>query len=166
MALPGIRITYSGLLAPRLTGDALRARIVDLETCMLAAGMHADCPVRNLFLPGEMRREMTIPAGVVLTGAVHRDRHLNIVSRGRIVVWTEEGMREIVGPCEFWSEPNTKRAGYALEETVWTTVHPNPDDETDIVVLCERYTTSKYTDLMEYRAALAQKEKSLCLGES
>lgn len=158
-----LTVTYSGILRQRLSGDALRARILDLEAQMLAAGVHAECPVRNLFSPGEMRREMTIPAGVVLTGAVHRDRHLNIVSRGRIVVWTEEGMREIVAPYEFWSEPGTKRAGYALEETVWTTVHPNPDDETDIAVLCERYTTSKHTELMEYRNAIKQKE-ALCLG--
>lgn len=150
-----LTMTYSGALtiAQPLAGAALRARIIDLET-LLMAGPQAECPVRNLFTPGEYRREMTIPKGVVLTGAVHTTRHLNIISQGRIIVWTEQGMREIVAPCGFWSEPGTKRAGYSLEETVWTTVHDNPDDETSIVVLVERLTTSKYSDLLENRNAI------------
>lgn len=161
-----LTVTYSGVLARELplTGTALRARIVDLET-LLMAGPQAECPVRNLFSPGEFRREMTIPAGVVLTGAVHKTRHLNIISAGRIIVWTEQGMREIVAPCEFWSEPNTKRAGYALETTVWTTVHDNPDDETSMEVLVERLTTSKYSELLENRSALThQGEKPWLLA--
>lgn len=158
-----IACTYSGVLAPALTGDALRARIRDLESLM-KAGPQVDCPIRNLFSPGIMMREMTIPAGVVVVGLEHRMRHMNIVSKGRLIVWTEEGMKEIVAPCTFESMPGTKRAGYALEETVWTTVHANPDDETDIAVLCERYTTSKHTELMEYRNAIEHKGMP-CLGE-
>jgi hypothetical protein len=160
-----VAVTYSGLLAP-LTAVALRARILDLELAMLMAPRQAECPVRNLFSPGEYRREMTIPAGVVLTGAEHKTRHLNIVSRGRIVVWTETGMREIVAPYEFWSEPGTKRAGYALEETVWTTVHPNPDDCQDMEVLVERLTTSKYSDLLENRTAIEHQGRKPWLSAS
>ena len=158
-----LAVTYSGLLAPRLTGAALRSRILDLEGLLLA-GPQAECPVRNLFSPGVMMREVTVPAGVVLVGAEHKTRHMNIISRGRIVVWTEDGMKELAAPCTFESLPGTKRAGYALEETVWTTVHANPDDETDIAVLCERFTTSKHTELMEYRNAIEHKETP-CLGE-
>lgn len=161
-----ITVTYSGTLARQLTGDALRARILDLEAALLARPQ-AECPVRNLFSPGEYRREMTIPAGVVLTGAEHKTRHLNIISRGRILVWTEAGMVEIVAPHEFWSDPGTKRAGYALEETVWTTVHPNPDDCQDMEVLVERLTTSKYSDLLENRNAIeSQGEKPWLLASA
>lgn len=161
-----LTVTYSGMLRRQLSPEALRARIFDLERAMLVAGMHADCPVRNLFTPGEYRREITIPAGVVLIGAEHKTRHLNILSRGRIVVWTEAGMCELVAPFEFWSEPGTKRAGYALEESVWTTVHENPDDETDLETLCQRLTTSEFADLMENRNRIEICKETLCLGES
>ena len=157
-----ITVTYSGVLAPRAS---LRARIQRLETQMLA-GPQVTCAIRNLFTPGEYRREMTIPAGVTVVGAEHRHAHLNIISRGRVMVCTEDGNSELVAPCVFESAPGTKRVLHALEETVWTTVHANPDDETSMAVLCERYTTSPHTDLMEYRNVIARKENIPCLGES
>lgn len=138
---------YSGMLRSQ---PDLVARIHDLET-LLRAGPQADCPVRNLFSPGIFMREMLIPAGVVLVGAEHRTRHMNIISKGRITVWTEDGMRELSAPYVFESLPGTKRAGYAHEDTIWTTVHANPDDETSMEVLTERLTTSKYSDLLENR---------------
>lgn len=161
-----LTVTYSGMLRRQLSPEALRARIFDLERVMLAADMHADCPVRNLFSPGQYRREVTIPAGVLLIGAEHKTRHLNILSRGRIVVWTETGMRELVAPFEFWSEPGTKRAGYAIEESVWTTVHENPDNETDLEVLCKQLTTAQFADLMENRNRIEVSKERPCLGES
>lgn len=157
-----IAVTYSGMLAPRAVR---RAQIQKLQAQMLA-GPQVVCQVRNLFTPGEYRREMTIPAGVTVVGAEHRHAHLNVISRGRILVCTEDGNSELVAPCVFESTPGTKRVLHALEKTVWTTVHPNPDDETSMAVLCERYTTSPHTDLMEYRNAIACKENSPCLGES
>jgi len=158
-----MEITYSGLLAPKIEGDKLRTRIFDLQEQMLSEPQ-VQCEIKNIFGPGVMLREMTIPAGVVVVGAEHKSRHLNIISKGRIVVWTEVGMKELSAPCTFESMPGTKRAGYALEETVWTTIHENPGNETDIAVLCERYTTSKHTELMEYRAAIENRE-AVCLGE-
>lgn len=160
-----IACTYSGMLTKPLTGDALRARILDLRD-LLDAGPQAECPVRNLFSPGIYMREMTIPAGVVLVGAEHKTRHMNIISKGRIVVWTESGMKELAAPCTFESMPGTQRAGYALEETVWTTVHVNEDDETDMEVLVERLTTSKYSDLLENRTGLIKNKEAACLSES
>jgi quercetin dioxygenase-like cupin family protein len=91
-----------------------------------------DCPVRHFFAPGIYGREMTIPAGVVLTGAVHRHEHLCTVSKGRIAVSTDEGMKELCAGATIVSAPGAKRVGYAIEETVWITYHPNPTNERDI----------------------------------
>ncbi|MCP3709725.1 SET domain-containing protein-lysine N-methyltransferase [Paraburkholderia sp. CNPSo 3274] len=105
-----------------------------------------DCPVRHYFAPGMAAREMTIPAGVVVTGAVHRHEHLCTVSKGRIIVSTDEGMKELVAPCTIVSKPGAKRVGYAVEETVWTTYHAT--DETDIDRLIEEITESTSAELM------------------
>jgi hypothetical protein len=69
---------------------------------------------------GVYAREITIPEGVALVGKIHLTEQLNIVSKGKIRVATEEGVRTITAPCTFISPAGTKRAGYALEETVWT----------------------------------------------
>lgn len=107
-----------------------------------------DCPVRNMFANGLYAREMTIPAGTVVTGAIHKTQHITIISKGRIQVLRPEGTVEFAAPAMFISEPGVKNAVHALEDTVWTTFHPNPDNTQDLDVLVERYTTSKNADLL------------------
>jgi hypothetical protein len=104
------------------------------------------CPVRWYFAPGLAAREMFIPAGTVLTGAVHKTEHLNTISQGRIVVTTDEGAREIRAPFTMVSKAGTKRAGLALEDTVWTTYHAT--DERDPERLVELLTESKASELL------------------
>ncbi|MBQ5963142.1 hypothetical protein [Massilia sp. ZL223] len=91
-------------------------------------------PVHH-FADGLYAREITILAGTILTGKVHSTEHLNIVSKGRIAVWTEDGMKIVAAPCTLVSRPGTKRVGFALEDTVWTTIHANPQNLTDLGAL-------------------------------
>ena len=105
-----------------------------------------DCPVVNHFAPGIYAREMTIPAGVALTGAVHKTEHLNIISKGRIAVSTDDGMKEVSAPFAFVSKPGTKRVGLAIEETVWTTIHAT--ETTDLDKLVEELTESTNAQLL------------------
>lgn len=123
----------------------MRARVEALES-QIEKLPQAECPVRHLFAPGIYAREMTIPAGVVLTGAVHRTEHLNIVSKGRITVSTDDGMKEVCAPFTFVSKPGTKRVGYAHEETVWTTIHATTT--TDLDALVEELTESTAQQLL------------------
>lgn len=127
------------------TVDPLREKILAIEAEM-AKLPQVDCPVRHHFAPGIYAREMTIPKGVTLTGAVHKTEHLNIVSKGRIAVSTDDGIREVSAPFTFVSKPGTKRIGHAIEETVWTTIHAT--DETDIDKLVEELTESKASELL------------------
>jgi hypothetical protein len=85
----------------------------------------------HYFADGIYAREITIPKGVMLTGKIHRTRHLNIISKGSIAVWTANcGMMRISAPYTFIAEPGTRRVGFAHEETVWTTIHSSR--ETDL----------------------------------
>lgn len=93
----------------------------------------AECPVTHHFAPGLYAREMLIPAGTVIVGKTHRFAHLNTVSRGRIVVASEHGTREVLAPSTFLSQPGIKRVGLAIEDTVWTTFHPT--QETDLAAI-------------------------------
>lgn len=94
-----------------------------------------DCPVWNHFAPGLYARQMFIPAGTVLTGAVHKTEHLCIIS-GDIDVTTDEGMKHIRSlQTIIVSKPGAKRAGFTREDTFWTTVHAT--EERDLEKLVE-----------------------------
>lgn len=113
---------------PELPAEGLS--VDQLEAAMAAFPQRPIEPVHR-FADGLYAREITIPAGTLLTGKIHRTRHLNIVSKGEISVWTEgEPVRRIRAPFSFVAEPGTRRVGYAHEETVWTTVHATR--ETDL----------------------------------
>ena len=106
----------------------------------------ACCPVWHHFAPGLYARQMFIPAGTVLTGAVHKTEHLCIVS-GDIDVTTDEGVRRITAlQLVIKSAPGAKRAGFAHRDTYWTTVHAT--DETDLDKLVVELTESTNQQLL------------------
>lgn len=120
------------------------ARIYDLEAA-LRKMPQVDCPVRNIFANGLYAREVTMPAGAVVTGVVHKTEHITILSKGRVRVI---GGEELTAPCLFISKPGTKNAVWVIEEAVWTTIHANPTNEQDMDVIVPMLTTSKNSDLL------------------
>ena len=105
-----------------------------------------ECPLWHHFAPGLYARQMFIPKGVVLTGAVHRTEHLCVVS-GAIHVTTDEGVVCIEGAQHiFVSKPGSRRAGFTLEDTWWTTVHATT--ETDLERLVAELTESTAQELL------------------
>ena len=111
-----------------------REAIMRLQDAIVYGGLDvgpAACPVQHHFAPGAYGREMTLPAGLVVVGKIHKHAHINVISKGRVQVFTEqEGVLELAAPCTFVSSPGTKRVVHVLEETVWTTVHVT--DKTDL----------------------------------
>lgn len=105
--------------------------IDELEAAMRTVPTLEIEPVHR-FAAGLYAREITIPAGTLLTGKIHRTQHLNIVSKGRMSVWSEgEELREIIAPFAFVAEPGTRRVGFAHEDTVWTTIHATAETDLD-----------------------------------
>ena len=90
-----------------------------------------EMPVINYFADGIYAREITIPKGTVLTGKIHKTLHLNIISKGDISVVSEDGTKRIKAPYTFVSQPGAKRAGYAHEDTVWTSIHASKETDLD-----------------------------------
>lgn len=129
---------------------ANRERVLRMEAA-IASMPQLDIPVRHYWADGIYAREATIPAGTTCAGAIHKYSHLNIVSQGCIAVMTEEGLREIRAPATFVSPPGTKRVGYAIEDTVWTTIHGTT--ETDLDKL-ERHFIARDFDEYERHVAL------------
>lgn len=127
-------------LAPAAATPALRrAGLFALEAAMKRGNADGslvpfECPLHHFFAEGVYVRQMFIPAGVALVGHIHRHPCVNVVI-GDIEVATERGRERIVGPFTFTSAAGIKRAGYARKDTLWTTIHANPDNERDIAKL-------------------------------
>lgn len=94
-----------------------------------------DSPLTHHFAPSVYGREMLIKAGSLIVGKTHRHSHLNVISKGRILVATEYGIETLEAPCTFVSPVGIKRAVLALEDTIWTTIHNNPTDTQDLKLL-------------------------------
>ena len=115
------------------TQEQMRHRIARLEQTMLSQPDKydkecKDFPVRHFKAPGMIARQMLLPKGGEIIGKIHKHAHLNQISFGHVQVITEHGSKEIKGPHTFTSEVGTKRAVKALEDTLWTTFHLNPNN--------------------------------------
>lgn len=132
-------------------GDAL-----DVDRLEAAMRQHEQIEIEPVhrFADGLYAREITIPAGTLLTGKIHRARHLNIISRGDISVWSAgEPVRRIRAPFSFVADAGARRVGFAHEETVWTTVHATR--ETDLTKLEAELIEPRTIPLLERSEALS-----------
>ena len=117
--------------------------IANLQTALEGMEQLVMEPVHH-FSGGLYARELTLPKGSTVIGKIHKHAHLNVVLRGHVTVTTPFGTEDIKGPCIFESKPDTKRAVYAHEETVWLTFHPT--DETDVDEIEKQIILPDYSD--------------------
>lgn len=108
-----------------------------------------ELPIQHHFSCGMYAREMRIPKGTVLTGAIHKTQHMCVLAHGDISVMVEGGVKRIKAPCLLISEPGIKRAGYAHEDSTWITFHAT--DETNIEALERELVHNDMAALMEQR---------------
>lgn len=131
------------------TPEEMRAKIVALEAAILREPQ-GEYPTRHHHAPGIYMREVTIPRGHVVTGAIHKTAHLNILAAGEIAVWTEDGPKRLKAPAVIPSKPGIKRAGYAIEDAVWITVCHNPSNEQDEDKLFSLFTTNSFEEFERF----------------
>jgi hypothetical protein len=107
--------------------------------------------VKHIFSHGVYARELHIPAGVILTGHVHKFENLNILSKGRISVLTEQGMIEVEAPFTIVSPPGTKRIAKAITDCIWTTIHGT--FETDLNIIENSFIATTEQEWLEFSGA-------------
>ena len=133
---------------------------VSFAEALLLQQPQVDIPLRHYFSPGVYAREMTVPAGVMLTGKIHKYAQLNILSKGEVSVMLEDGVKRIKAPYTVVAPAGSKRIFYTHEESVWTVILAT--EETDIEKIEADFTASSET---EYQQFLANKEREVkCLS--
>lgn len=94
---------------------------------------------KHYFHGGMYCREVFRHAGVLVVGAVHKKEHFYLIVSGTVQITDGEGnAQEVTGPHLFQSKPGTKRAVYAVTDTLCMTFHATEaktveDAETELV---------------------------------
>lgn len=121
---------------------AIRSAIRALRDCIQHNGLDAKdtlCGVQHHFAPGQYIREFSMCAGTVVVGRIHKHAHLNMLLKGSLYVLSPTGgLMYLRAPMILRSEPGEQRVGYALEDTIWATVHNT--DCTDVDKIIEELT--------------------------
>lgn len=143
-----------------------RSDVFVAEEMMKAYGEPVAIPVREYFANkgtkrGTYAREITIPAGTLLTGKIHKYEQVNFLLRGEITVLTDDGFKRLVGPATVVSPAGTKRIAYTHTECVWTTVHSTELEDVDAIEA--EFIAQTEEEYLEFVRDLALKE-TLCLG--
>lgn len=133
LAAPGV-VHGSGML---MKIDALIESMLDKP--------QVECQIREHFAPGLYAREITIPKGVTIVGAVHKTQNMAVLSRGCLRVVTDDGTMDINAHHVMTIRPGCRNAVFALEDSVWTNYHPTT--ETDPDKLVEMFTYSRRDEL-------------------
>ncbi|CAK0749102.1 conserved hypothetical protein [Gammaproteobacteria bacterium] len=131
-----------------------RERILDFEAILathpdVKFGDQENCPLKHSFAEGVYVREIFIPKGTVLTGKIHKHSHPNFLMSGEVEVFTEEeGLVRLKAPLSMISKAGTKRVVYAIEDSVWITVHVT--EETDLKKIEEHVIAKSFEELSLY----------------
>lgn len=145
----------SGQLLPSsMSRLEIREKIMRLQADMQAAQGSGEVdmipidellPLTHYFAPNMYGREITLKKFNWVIGKIHKHAHLNFITRGKVIVLTEDGPMIITAPHTFVSTVGTKRFVLALEDTTWTTVHAT--SETDLAKIEDEVIAKDYGEL-------------------
>lgn len=133
-----------------------RANILRLEHAVSKLPQF-ECPLKHYFVDGLYVREIFIPAGCVLVGYIHMQPCITTISKGRILINDGAATKEMSAPMTMTVPPGSKKAGYALEDTIWSDAYLNLDNEQDIDRLEARLTADTHQQYLERTALLEHK---------
>lgn len=109
-----------------------------------------EIPTKHYYSPGIYAREITVPAGVILMGMLHKCPQMNILSKGTIRVLVDNEIKELTAPFTVMSPAGTKRIAFTVTEVVWTTVlHTFKTDPEDIEKEFIAHSEAEYRDFIK-----------------
>lgn len=136
-------------------------QIFHMQDIMAASGAAEEMPVQHFFAPHVYLRQITMRAGLLVIGKMHKTEHLNVIIAGDVSIKTPNGIERVTVqkyPCIFVSKPGVKKVLYCHEDTIWATIHPT--DTVDMEEL-ERELVVPESDLRDEQGTLLMSDEQL-----
>lgn len=132
--LPSLRIPSASII-PEESRKEARDLIMLTESAMAVDDARESIPCHiNHFADGMYARELSMPAGMIITSKVHKTNHFCFVMQGSALVFDEfSGVELVVAPRMIVTKAGTKRILKILEDSIWITTHAT--EETDVNVI-------------------------------
>jgi hypothetical protein len=142
---------------PSTTPEEIRHKICQIELLMgqsEGAGEFVNTvdsyPLLHRYATGMYIRQITIPAGHLVIGRIHKEAHYNVITKGIVSILTEaSGLEVLAAPVSMISPAGCKRLLFTHEETEWTTTHATyltDPDEIERQVIAPSYTAIGWHD--------------------
>ena len=139
-------------------GSNFREQVEFIENLMLNSdspdifkGDSKELPLTHSFSDGIYTREIFIKKGMFIIGKIHKLDHTYFLMKGKLLLCTEEGVKEIEAPYYGNASAGTKRVAIALEDTIFVNVHPNPNNIKEMEKLEESFVVSSYQEYDNYK---------------
>ena len=125
--------------------------LIDSNSPDIFVGNSEEMPLTHSFSEGIYTREIVIKKGMFAIGKIHKFDHTFFLMKGKLLLCTQEGVKELEAPYYGNASAGTKRVAIALEDTVFVNVHPNPHNIKDIDKLEDIFVVSSYEEYKNYK---------------
>jgi len=129
---------------------------LNLDQVLIGKESEAIAPLKHTFAEGMLTREMHAQKGNVLIGKIHKYDHAWFLMKGKLLMGTPEGNKEICAPAWGTSPAGTKRIAYVIEDSIFINVFPDLNNTKDIEQIVNNVTFDKYESFEKF--ALKQNE--------
>jgi len=131
--------------------ERIESLLVNSNSSDVFVGDSEQMPLIHSFSEGIYTREILIKKGMFAIGKIHKFDHTFFLLKGKLLLCTQEGIKEIEAPYYGNAGSGTKRVVIALEDVVFVNVHPNPNNIKDLDKLEEIYVVSSYEEYKNYK---------------
>lgn len=107
------------------------------------------CPLGHHFADGCYIREMFMPAGILLTGKIHKYEHPTFLLEGVVSIVTDDGAVLMSAPQLLISPAGTKRMIFSHTDAILCTVHVT--NETDVEKIEADIVTDSWGKFEEFK---------------
>lgn len=104
--------------------------------------------IKHYFADGVYLREMSAPAGAVITGKIHKHSQINVLSQGSMSVVLGDKTERVSAPFTISAPAGSKRAFFCHTDCVWSTILGTRETDPDKIEA--EMTTNSEAEYIEF----------------
>ncbi len=107
--------------------------IYEIENEILKLPSQISPPVEHFFGHKVYARQMSVPAGCIMTGRVPMQETIQFLIKGEISVLSPNGCVRLKAPCTYVGKVGDKKLGYTHSDVIWTTVYGTEETDHEVI---------------------------------